>query len=243
MGGRRLPFRRLWPIAVILAGFAGGMFLLGDRLSFDMLAENQAALLAWRDENLALAALVFVVAYAALVAFSLPGAAVASITGGLLFGLAAGTVLNVAAATIGASAIFLAARHGFGAALAARIDAGGGAAKRIKDGLTRNQTSFLLLMRLVPAFPFVLANLVPALAGVRLLPFVLTTFFGIIPGALAFTWVGAGVGAVLAEGGSPDLSVLWSLPVLGPILALCALAALPVLLPLVLPVLRRAFRR
>ncbi len=218
---------RYLPIAVIGLGFVLGVVLFGDMLSFEALAENRDRLIAWRDGNFAGAALIFVAAYVAIVAFSLPGAAVASITGGFLFGLAVGTALNITAATIGASAIFLAARAGFGEALSRRLDAGTGTAGRIMQGLHENELSFLFLMRLVPAFPFFAANLVPALVGVRLPRFVFTTFFGIIPGALVYTWIGAGLSEVFARGETPDLSVVWSWPVLGPILGLCGLAALP----------------
>jgi uncharacterized membrane protein YdjX (TVP38/TMEM64 family) len=226
---------RTGPIRLaVLAGIAViaglGAWALGDTLSFDTLRENREALLAFRDDNLALMALGFVGAYVAIVAFSLPGASVASVTGGFLFGFAAGTALNVLSATTGAAAIFLAARWGLGRRLAARIDASEGRARQLKSALAENEVSVLLLLRLVPAVPFFVANLLPALVGVQFRNFLWTTAVGIIPGAAVFTWIGVGLGDVFDRGESPDLSLLWEPFVIGPILGLCALAALPILL-------------
>ena len=119
---------RKLPFAVILVVALAGAFLLRDKLSFAALSEHRHALLAFRDAHFFWSALAFIAAYVGIVAFSLPGATVATLTGGFLFGLFPGVIFNVAAATLGAIAIFLAARAGFGAAVAARLQAGGGAA-------------------------------------------------------------------------------------------------------------------
>ena len=221
---------RKLPILVIVAVAVTGAILLRDRLSFAALADNRQALLAFRDAHYVWSALAFMVAYVAIVAFSLPGATVATLTGGFLFGLFPGGVFNVAAATIGAVAIFLAARAGFGAGVAARLQAGGGDAARLMAGLRKNEWSVLMMMRLVPLVPFFVANLIPAFAGVRTDRFAITTFFGIMPGALVFTSVGSGLGEVFAKGQTPDLSVIFAPHVLLPMLGLAALSALPILL-------------
>jgi uncharacterized membrane protein YdjX (TVP38/TMEM64 family) len=222
--GRHIPL-----ILVILVAVLGA-FTLGDYLSFDTLRDNRATLLAFREDNyLGMAALFFVI-YVGIVTFSLPGAAVASVTGGFLFGLVPGTALNVMSATVGASAIFLAARWGLGAALSARLEASDGKLQRIKTGLRENEISVLFLLRLVPAVPFFVANLLPALVGVKFSNYVWTTAIGIIPGAIVFTWIGVGMGEVFDRGDKPDLSLLWEPHVIGPILGLCVLAALPILI-------------
>lgn len=225
--GRR-GFLRHLPLLSILCVAAVGGYLLRDHLSFDTLRANRDALLTYRDQNLMGLVALFIVAYVAIVAFSLPGAAVASVTGGFLFGLTGGATLNVFAATIGACAIFWAARLGLGATLSARLDASEGAVKRVRDGLREHEINVLLLMRLVPAVPFFVANLLPALVGVRFGNFLWTTAIGIIPGAIVFTWIGVGLGEVFDRGESPDLSLLREPHVLGPILGLCILAALPI---------------
>ncbi len=226
---RGVSWKRLVPLAAIAMAAAIG-FQYRELFSFETLAAHREQLLAWRDANYALAALGFVTAYVVIVAFSLPGAAVASLTGGFLFGLVMGSVFNVVAATIGATAIFSAVRLGFGEALAARMDASEGRIRAFKRSLNENEISFLLLIRLVPVVPFFVANLLPAMLGVRLPVFVLTTFFGIIPGAIVYTWVGSGLGEVFEMGQTPDLSIIWDWQILGPILALCALSLLPAIL-------------
>lgn len=221
--------RRL-PLIAVLIGAGLGAWLLRDLLSFDALRQNRAALIAFRDDHYLVAVLAFMAAYVVIVALSLPGGTIATLTGGFLFATFPGVLFNVTAATAGAVLIFLAARAGLGARLAARLDASDGAVKRIKDGIDRNQWSMLFLMRLVPAVPFFVANLIPALVGVPLARFAISTFFGIIPGAVVFTSVGAGLGEVFASGQSPDLGIIFTPPVLLPILGLAALAAVPLVI-------------
>ena len=219
--------RRLPLIVIVLAAVLGAV-LLRDRLSFAALAENRAALLAFRDTHYGQAAAVFVAAYAVMVAFSLPGAAVATLTGGFLFGVFPGVVFNVIAASAGAVAVFLAARAGIGADVAARVQAQGGAGARLMAGLRENAWSVLLAMRLVPVVPFFVANLIPAFTGIRLWPFAVTTAVGIVPGTLVYTSLGAGLSEVFARGETPDLGVIFAPQVLWPLLGLAALALLPV---------------
>jgi uncharacterized membrane protein YdjX (TVP38/TMEM64 family) len=221
---KRLPILGIAVIALL------GAFTLREHLNFEALAENRDALLAFRDGNFLLASLAFIAAYVVIVAFSLPGATIATLTGGFLFGLFPGVLFNVLGATLGAVAVFLAARSGFGADMAARMEEKGGAAARLQQGLRENEWSVLLMMRLVPAVPFFLANLIPAFVDTSLFRFAVTTFFGIMPGAFVFTSVGAGLGEVFAKGETPDLSIIFAPHVLGPILGLAALSALPIIL-------------
>ena len=218
------------PLAAILIAAVIGFFTLGDYLSFDTLRDNREALLAFRDTHFLKLVLAFIGIYIAIVAFSLPGAAVTSVTGGFLFGLTLGTTFNVIAASLGAFVIFWAARAGLGRFLAAKMDDSEGTIKTLKQGLHDNEISVLFLLRLVPAVPFFVANLLPALVGVRFVNFAFTTVLGIIPGAIVFTWIGVGLGEVFDRGDSPDLSLLWEPQIIGPILALCALAALPIII-------------
>lgn len=224
------PWLKRLPILVIALVALVGAFTLRDHLSFETLSQNREKLLAFRDANYLAAVLVFVAVYAAIVAFSLPGATIATLTGGFLFATFPGVVFNVTGATLGAIAIFLAARWGLGARLEARMNAGEGTIKRIKDGIDENQWSMLFLIRLVPAVPFFVANLVPAFMGVPLWRYAVTTFLGIIPGALVYTSVGAGLGSVFARGETPDLTIIFEPKILLPILGLCLLAALPIFL-------------
>lgn len=218
------------PLFLILAVAVVGAFTLRDYLTFDTLRENREALIAFRDANYLMTALIFIAAYVVIVAFSLPGATIATLTGGFLFATFPGALFNVMGATLGATAIFLAARWGLGERLSAKMDAGDGAIKKIKDGIDENQWSMLFLIRLVPAVPFFVANLVPAFVGVPIHRFVISTFLGIIPGAVVYTSVGAGLGEVFARGETPNLGIIFEPHILLPILGLCVLALLPIVI-------------
>ena len=147
-----------------------------------------------------------------------------------LFATFPGVFYNMIGATLGATTIFLAARWGFGARLAASLENSEGLVKKIKDGVDENQWAMLFLIRLIPGVPFFLANLVPSFLDVPVRRFVISTFFGIFPGALVFTSIGAGMGEIFARGETPDLSVFWEPQIILPILGLCALSALPIIL-------------
>jgi len=224
--------RRLIPLLVVLGAAILGFVFLRDYLSFTALTENREALEAYRDRNYPLTVFVFIAAYVVIVAFSLPGATVATLTGGFLFGLFPGVFFNIIGATVGATGIFLAAKTGLGDRMAARMDASTGRLNKLKRELDGAQWSILFVMRLVPAVPFFVANLLPALVGVPLYRFVVSTFFGIMPGALVYTSVGDGLGAVFDRGETPDLGIIFEPRILLPILGLAALALLPVVLRL-----------
>ncbi len=224
------PFVRKLPlIAIAVVAILGAVFLR-DYLSFEALSENREALIGFRDNNYVLTALTFIMAYVVIVAFSLPGATIATLTGGFLFATFPGALFNITAATLGAVAIFLAARWGLGEKLAAKMESSEGSVKKIKEGIDNNQWEMLFLIRLVPAVPFFVANLVPALVGVPLSRFAISTFLGIIPGAVVYTSVGAGLGEVFARGETPNLGIIFEPAILFPILGLCALATLPIII-------------
>lgn len=220
----RPSLRRAAPLIALLVAAVAAALLLGDALSFETLEARRHALRAWADANALLAGAAFVAAYAAAVAVSAPGALWFTISGGLIFGLALGAALSVTGATLGAVAIFLAARSGLGDALRARA---GGWVARLSAGFQRNEVEFMLALRLAPVAPFFIVNLVPAFLGVSLRTFTWTTFVGIIPGAVVYASIGAGLDAVIARGERPDLGVIFSWPVLGPLLGLAALSLAP----------------
>lgn len=221
-------FLRRLPLVIIAVVAILGAIFLRDYLTFDALSENRETLLAFRDANYLLTALLFIGAYIVIVAFSLPGATIATLTGGFLFATFPGALFNVTGATLGATAIFLAARWGFGEKLGAKLEGSEGIVKKIKDGIDENQWSMLFLIRLVPAVPFFMANLIPSFLEVPTRRFIISTFFGIIPGAVVYTSVGAGLGEVFARGESPNLGIIFEPFIIGPIIGLCVLAALPI---------------
>lgn len=228
--GGASPWRQRLPILVIALVAILGAITLRDFLSFEALRDNRAALIAFRDSHYLLTALIFVMAYFAIVAFSLPGATAATLTGGFLFGVFPGAFFNLFAATAGAVAIFLAVRAGFGKAFSAKIDASDGRIKQITDAIRANEAPVLFSLRLMPVLPFFVMNVIPALINVRLPVFAITTFFGIMPGGLIYTWVGAGLGEVFARDETPDLGIIFEPYIIGPLAGLAALSLLPVIL-------------
>lgn len=217
----RRPRRRFLPLLLLVAALALAWALGLQRfLDLDALAERRVALAELVVRYPVLAPAGFVAAYVVVVALSLPGAVVMTLAGGLLFGAAPGAALAVLGATAGACLLFVAAR----AALASSMERRGGRAlQRAIAALRREGFLYLLTLRLLPVVPFWLVNLAGALAGMRLLPFAAATAVGIVPGTAVFASIGAGLGGVLDAGRRPDLSTIFSAPVLLP---LCALAAL-----------------
>lgn len=212
-------------MAIAAAFLAIGWSGLASQLSWSELARNQTALAGWVATHNVLASAAFVALYAASTALSLPQAVLLTIAGGLLFGPWVGTVLAVLGATAGAVVLFLATRSAMGEALAKR---GGAPLAALRDALRRDGFSYLLAIRLLPLFPFWLVNLAASVCGMPLGTFVLATGIGIVPGTFVFASIGAGVGSVLASGGTPDLSIVLTLPVLGPLVGLAILSLAPV---------------
>ncbi len=186
--------RRILPLAAIIA-LAGVAYLISGGISLESLVRHRAAIDDFVASHRLLAVLSYMGLYIVVVALSLPGAAFLTVTGGFLFGLAVGASAAVISATIGATLIFLVARTALGEPLLRRA---GPRANQLAQGFRDDAFSYLLFLRLVPAFPFFLVNLVPAFAGVRLGPFVAATAIGVIPGAIVFALAGAGLDSMIA---------------------------------------------
>lgn len=217
------PWLRLGLLAILLGGVAAFLALGGaDLLSFETLGRHHEALKAWVGAHPVEAVGAFFVVYVLSVTFSLPGAVWISIAGGYLFGPVAGPTLIVISATVGATAVFLAARFILGDQWRRRLS---GTLARLEAGFRDNAFSSLLVLRLVPLFPFWLVNLAPAFLGMRTTPYIAATTLGIIPGAVVFSSLGNGLGAVLEAGGTPDLTLMYDPEILLPPLGLAALAA------------------
>ncbi len=185
--------RRLAPLlAILLAMAAAGFFGLHRELTLESIVRHRMAVEASVMANVPLAIATYIAVYIAVVALSIPGAAVLTITGGLLFGTVFGALAAIAAATVGATLIFLIARSAAGEWLLKRA---GPQVSAIAQGFREDAFNYLLFLRLVPLFPFWLVNLVPAVCGVPLRTFILATVIGIIPLAI----IGAFFGASLVD--------------------------------------------
>jgi uncharacterized membrane protein YdjX (TVP38/TMEM64 family) len=242
--GRTRPWtRRIVPLGILL--ILAAIVLLTDLrnlLSLETLVRHRAAIGTFIDQHLVAAVGIYVGLYIVVVALSVPGSAVLSITGGFLFGTLAGAFAAVIGATIGATILFLIARSAFGENLLRRA---GPLAAKLGDGFRADAFNYLLFLRLVPAFPFWLVNLAAALFAVPLGTFFTATVIGVIPGALAFAFGGSGLDSVidaqasayqhcLAAGGGSACRLEFKAgqvltpKLLGALVALGALALVPV---------------
>ena len=206
---------------MVLATLGVGLTAWGG-LSPEALVERHSELIAWRDAWGFVAVGGFFVLTVVAAFVSLPGIAVFTLAAGLLFGVLGGTLLVTFAATLGATGLFALTRLGVGESLWRRLERGRG--EVIADMLKRNEITVLLLLRLAPVVPFFLANTLPAVAGVGLRRFVITTFFGLLPGTAAVALAGAGIGDAWSKGGLPDGGMLAAV-LIGVPLALVAVAA------------------
>jgi uncharacterized membrane protein YdjX (TVP38/TMEM64 family) len=222
----RVSLKRWLPLAVLVAaGIAAWLSGAHRYVSFHALEAHREWLLAQVAALGYWAPVAFVLLYAAVAALSIPGATIMTLTGGFLFGTVLGTLYNVLGATIGATLVFLVARTAFGEVLQQRA---GPFLKKVEEGFRQDAVSYLLVLRLVPLFPFWLVNLVPALFGMSLGAYVACTFFGILPGAVVYTSVGGGLGEFLDRGEKPDLHLVFQPHILLPLIGLGLLALVPV---------------
>jgi uncharacterized membrane protein YdjX (TVP38/TMEM64 family) len=180
-------------LAVAVAGTAYAVATDGT-FSFEAFVRHREAIDAFVAGHRLLAVLAFVGIYVVAVSLSLPGATFLTVTGGFLFGVTLGASAAVVGATLGAIVIFLVARTALGEPLMRKA---GPRATRLAEGFREDAFSYLLFLRLVPAFPFFLVNLVPAFAGVRLCTFIVATAIGVIPGAIAFAFAGTGLDSII----------------------------------------------
>lgn len=185
-----------WLPLIAIAGFMVFAFFMDwhKALSISALIENRERLATFVEDNFLFTLMAYLGIYIAVVVLSLPGAGILSIGGGFLFGWLISAPTTILAATIGATLLFLAVTTSFGEAL--REKAGPWVAK-LKAGFEKDAFNYLLFLRLVPAFPFWLVNLAPAMLGIKLSTYVSATAIGIIPGSFAFAFVGAGLGSVI----------------------------------------------
>jgi uncharacterized membrane protein YdjX (TVP38/TMEM64 family) len=193
---RSSALRRYGPLLLIAAAMA---LVLGMGWHREVTLEN-IVLIRHRFQHVlaahqGLALLLYCLAYIAMTALSLPGGLVLTVAGGLLFGCWLGGVATVLSATAGATLLFLVARGALGETFVARA---GPWLARLREGFQADAMSYLLFLRLVPAFPFWLVNIAAAILGVPLRTYVVATFLGIIPATFAFAAAGAGLDSVIA---------------------------------------------
>jgi uncharacterized membrane protein YdjX (TVP38/TMEM64 family) len=174
------------------------------QVSLETLVRHRATIDEFVAQHRLAAILGFIAIYAMAVTLSFPGAMALTICGGVMFGGLTGGFAAIAAATLGAIGIFLITRRTF--SMAAGDPEGTGAltrhagplAAKLAAGFREDAFCYLMFLRLVPIFPYWLVNLVPAMCGVRLGPFVAATMIGVIPASFAYAFFGSGLDSIVA---------------------------------------------
>lgn len=209
----RKTFKRWLPL-IALAVLICGVYVSGihNTINLDTFQDQKESLLSYARDHFFLAIIFFTGVYFFAVALSLPVATLLTLLGGFLFGRWIGTLLVVFGATAGATALFLIAKGSLGETL--REKAGTFYSKAEKN-MQDNAVGYLLFLRLVPVFPFFLVNIVPALFNIPLRIFVLTTFFGIMPGTFVFVNVGQALGEINALDDLVSGKILFAFGLLG----------------------------
>ena len=191
------------------------VFDIGQYLTLDYVKAQQQALDQYYAENRVFTLIGFFVLYVVITGASLPGAAVLTLAGGALFGLVTGVVLISFASSIGASIAFLVSRYLFRDSVQTRF---GSSLKSINDGIDKDGPFYLFALRLVPAFPFFVINLVMGLTRLRLWTFFWVSQLGMFAGTIVY--VNAGTQLAQIESASGIFST-------GIVLSFVLLAMLP----------------
>ena len=216
---------RLWPVYLIAGGLvAAWQFGLFQYFSLEKLREQQDVLTGFVADNWLLAGAAYVSIYAAATLFMMPGALWITIAGGFMFGLVGGSIATVIGATLGASLLFFAAKTSVGDSLRKLA---GSYAEKVRGEFLQSPLSYMFAMRFVPAMPFPIANIVPALLGAKYRDYFISTALGIIPGVVAYTWIGAGLGATFEAGEDPDLGSV-AANLLPAVIALLVVSLMPI---------------
>ncbi len=189
-------FVRWLPLIVLAAGLILVFSMGWHTALIRTIGLNVDAIKAFVSQNLLVSLLAFLAAYAAAVVLIPPVGSVLTIGGGLVFGALYSVPATVIGATIGATILFLIVKTSIGQALA---DRAGAWVDKLRDGFSENALSYMLFLRLVPAFPFFVVNVVPGLIGVPLRTYIIGTFIGIIPGTTAYALLGEGAGSIFAK--------------------------------------------
>ena len=225
--------RRHWLKALPLAAVALGLVLvfatgLNRYLSLEMLEARRVQLQGLVALHPVASVAVYAATYVAVVALSMPGALIMTMSGGFLFGPLVGSAAAVAGASTGATLMFLVARSALGDILRRRAGAGG-MAQKIEAGVRDNAFSYLLVLRLIPAMPFWLVNIAAGCVRIPLRTYVAATVVGIIPSTLIYSSIGSGLGHVFDRGETPDLKLLFDPRIYLPLFGLAFLSIAPLL--------------
>ncbi len=209
-----------WAVLAVFAALIAAFFAfdLGRFLSLEQLRASKAAIDAYRDGHPLLASLAYFLAYVAVTALSLPGAAILTLAGGAVFGLLWGLLLVSFASSIGATLAFLTSRFLLRDAIQSRY---GDRLRPINDGIRKDGAFYLFTLRLVPVFPFFVINLLMGLTPIRTRTFYWVSQVGMLAGTTVYVNAGTELGKLESLAGilSPTLVASFVLLGLFPLIA------------------------
>jgi pyruvate/2-oxoglutarate dehydrogenase complex dihydrolipoamide dehydrogenase (E3) component/uncharacterized membrane protein YdjX (TVP38/TMEM64 family) len=183
-------------LAVIVVLFF--VFDLQQYLSLDYVKAQQQAIDSYYADHRLLTLLGFFLLYVVVTGASLPGAAVLTLAAGAIFGLFTGLILVSFASTIGASIAFLVSRYLFQDSVQSRF---GNSLKAINAGIEKDGPFYLFALRLVPAFPFFVINLVMGLTRLKLWTFFWVSQLGMLAGTAVYVNAGTQLAQIESAGG------------------------------------------
>ncbi|HET7863690.1 MAG TPA: FAD-dependent oxidoreductase, partial [Burkholderiaceae bacterium] len=204
---------KLW--IVMLLGLGVAVFLgldLGRLLSLEALKAQQAGLAALYREQPFVAAAVFLAAYVAMAATSLPGAVPMTLAAGAIFGLPLGLLIASFASSLGALLAFLSARHVLGDWVRARL---GTRLADIDRGIARDGAFYLFTLRLVPLVPFFAVNLLMGLTRMKSWTFYWVSQLGMLLGTAVYVNAGTQLAAIDSARGIVSPGLLGAFALLG----------------------------
>ena len=158
----------------------------------DLITQYHTELFDFIENKFFSSLILFTIIYVVSIAISLPIGSFLTFIGGYIFGAYYGFFSVIIGATVGALILFMIIKVGILKTIGS-IHQKSELINKIKFGIDKNIWSYLFFIRFFPIFPFWFVNIAPAILGVRLLPYTVTTFFGIMPGSLSIILIGSGV--------------------------------------------------
>ena len=196
---------------------------------FELVVNNQSELLIFIEKKFILSLIFFTILYLVSTALSLPIGTFLTFLGGYIFGGFIGFFLVVIGATLGAVILFLIIKAGFIKSFES-IKRKSEILNKIKLGVEKDIWSYLFFIRFLPVFPFWFVNIAPAILGVRFFPYLVTTFFGIMPGTLSIIMIGSGVEDIVNQKDDFNLNIFEQKKILIGLFVLSLISILPIFL-------------
>jgi uncharacterized membrane protein YdjX (TVP38/TMEM64 family) len=226
--------RKYWK-SILLATFLFVIITLNytgnfSVLNIKLINEHHDYILSYIEAYFYRASLIFILIYIVAVTLSLPGAWLITVTGGYIFGWKIGGLLAIIAATIGACIIFILAKSLLRDFFSKKVIDKTNIFKKIENGVNNNALFYLLFMRLMPIFPFVFVNIVPAILGIRFNIYAFTTFIGIMPGTLVYSLIGEGAKVSFISGNLMNLEGFYTIEIVAGLSGLAFLSLVPIIL-------------